>query len=225
MEEEKKTELAAGRFPLIEENGTVFFGGDQEWYSREWQRWAGCASVTGANMAAYYEALLDGREARFNKADYLVRMQEMYRYMTPGIHGFPDPEKFVARFIRYEADHGLVCSGSIFHGWTDWHQAAEHVRNTLQAGHPLALLVLRHTESTFEENTWHWMTITGYNSLRDTFEISNCGEKEEYDAALIFRPYPGNEVWLASFCGFARNGQPEQHMQQLRNTPQTGGTA
>ena len=213
MEEEKKTELAASRFPLVEENGTVFFGGDQEWYSREWQRWAGCASVTGANLAAYYEALLNGTEARYSKADYLVRMQEMYRYMTPGIHGFPDPEKFVARFIRYEADHGLACSGSIFHGWTDWHQAADHVRNTLEEGHPLALLVLRHTESSFEENTWHWMTITGYNNRRDTFEISNCGEKEEHDTALIFRPHPGNEVWLASFCGFRRIGQPEQQMQ------------
>ena len=213
MEEEKKIELAAGRFPLIEENGTVFYGGDQEWYHWEWQRWAGCASVTGANIAAYYEAVLTGTEARYTKTDYLVRMQEMYRYMTPGIHGFPDPEKFVARFIRYEADHGRYCEGGIFHGWTDWHQAAGHICNTLQAGHPLALLVLRHTESSFEENTWHWMTITGYNILRNTFEISNCGEKEEYDAERIFRPHPGNEVWLASFGGFRQPGQPEQQIQ------------
>ena len=211
--EETNIELAAGSFPLIEENGAVFFGGDQEWYHREWQRWAGCASVTGANIAAYYEAVLNGTQARYTKTDYLVRMQEMYRYMTPGIHGFPDPEKFVARFIRYEADHGRHCEGGIFHGWTDWQQAAEHICNTLQAGHPLALLVLRHTESSFEENTWHWMTITGYNILRNTFEISNCGEKEEYDAERIFRPHPGNEVWLASFGGFRQPGQPEQQIQ------------
>ena len=76
-----------------------------------------------------------------------------------------------------------------------------------------ALLVLRHTESSFEENTWHWMTITGYNTLRNTFEISNCGEKEEYDAERIFRPHPGNEVWLASFGGFCQPGQPEQQIQ------------
>ena len=211
--EETNIELAAGRFPLIEENGTVFYGGDQEWYHREWQRWAGCASVTGANIAAYYEAVLTGTEARYTKTDYLVRMQEMYRYMTPGIHGFPDPEKFVARFIRYEADHGRYCEGGIFHGWTDWHQATGHICNSLQAGHPLALLVLRHTESSFEENTWHWMTITGYNILRNTFEISNCGENEEYDAEHIFRPHPGNEVWLASFGGFRQPGQPEQQIQ------------
>ena len=43
--------------PVITKDGKIIgYGGDQEWFTKEFQRLAGCGSVTGSNLAAIYAA-------------------------------------------------------------------------------------------------------------------------------------------------------------------------
>ena len=41
----------------------IGYGGNQEWFSGKFQRLAGCASVTGSNIAAIYAASGRGMDA------------------------------------------------------------------------------------------------------------------------------------------------------------------
>ena len=186
-------------FPRIKEDDVTYTGGDQNWYYYEWQRWAGCGSVCGANLAAYYHNLLNNNHEVFNKDDYVKRMREMYKYMTPGIHGFPDPNKFKNRFIKYQNDHGYDCTGEVYSEWETSLQAREYMINQLSGQTPLALLILKHDYDKIQENTWHWMTIIGVDEEKNTFLISNHGLIEEYEIDPIFTPKQGNQVWLVSF--------------------------
>ena len=39
---------------IIKDGKTIGYGGDQEWFPGDFQRLAGCGSVTGSNIAAIY---------------------------------------------------------------------------------------------------------------------------------------------------------------------------
>ena len=55
----------------------------------------------------------------------------------------------------------------------------EFIREGLYHGHPVALLIWRHSRKEFREDNWHWVTITGYEEEREILIWSNCGEREE----------------------------------------------
>lgn len=186
-------------FPVIEEEGNTYCGGNQEWYSQEWQRKAGCASVCGANIATYYWNKENHQTQAFSKSDYVKRMLQLYKYMTPGMRGFPDPYKFLSRFLKYQNSKGYVCKGSIYHDWNSCEQPKQYIIKALKNDNPVALLVLKHTAPIMKENNWHWMTIIEYDEQEETFTISNLGKIETYQADEIFQPIKGNQVWLVSF--------------------------
>lgn len=186
-------------FPKIKEDESIFYGGDQDWYPYEWQRWAGCASVAGANLAAFYDGKRKDEVPTYEKEVYVQKMLEMYQYMTPGIHGFPNPEKYLTRFLRYQLDRGYLCRGNIFTDWDAWGQASSYIIANLKEGHPIALLILRHQAKVIEENTWHWMVIVSYDDESHMVSVSNHGKIETYEAKEIFLPEKGNQVWLVSF--------------------------
>lgn len=187
-------------FPRIQKDGKVCYGGCQEWYEQQWARWAGCASVAGANEAAFYDARFGGLKPEFSYAQFLARMKEMYHYMAPGVHGFPNPYRFVERFEQYEADHGHVCQGKVYSDWSDWRQAYAFVCQTLQDLDLPVMLVLRHTAPAIQEDTWHWMSLPAVQEEERTFSVSSYAEKETYQAEEIFAPLKGNQVYLLSFA-------------------------
>ncbi len=186
-------------FPVIEENGNTYCGGNQEWYGQEWQRKAGCASVCGANIATYYWKKENHHTDTFSKTDYIERMSQLYKYMKPGMRGFPDPYKFLSRFLKYQNSKGYICKGSIYHDWKSYLQAKQYIIQSLKEENPVALLILMHTAPVMKENNWHWMTIVEYDDEQETFSISNLGKIETYKAEEVFEPLKGNQVWLVSF--------------------------
>lgn len=44
---------------IFHKDNQDYYGGDQDWFSDEWARRAGCASVCAADMACFYEHKLD----------------------------------------------------------------------------------------------------------------------------------------------------------------------
>lgn len=196
-------------FPVIWENGVqTGYGGDQDWFTQLFQQRAGCASVTGANLAAYYAAnipgcaaLYAGKTGRFSKEEYLAGMQTMYRYLTPGPMGYPFAQRFTQSFLRFAAERGVR-----FQAQTLFHGSSEQVRMTflkeaIAAGDPVALLVLKHRAPEMQENNWHWVTVTGWAQSADgeIVILSNCGVREEYPAAVLLENHCGNVLRMARF--------------------------
>ena len=80
----------------VYENELIGYGGNQDWFEDEWARRAGCGSVLGSNLYAYYMNI-----EKCHKNEFLNIMNDLYRYMTPGRMGFPYFYKFAHKvFIR-----------------------------------------------------------------------------------------------------------------------------
>ena len=83
---------------IIKDGRIIGYGGDQEWFPGDFQRLAGCGSVTGSNIAVIYAMNKDefkslyqpeeGQDAK-EQEQYLKLMQTMYQYMKPGFMGYP----------------------------------------------------------------------------------------------------------------------------------------
>ncbi|MCH4208101.1 MAG: hypothetical protein LKF79_07115 [Solobacterium sp.] len=191
------------KFPMIQKDGRTYYGGDQEWFHGKWQRLAGCASVCAANLAAYDQIGIAAENEVYSLEVYLQLMNEMYHLMTPGVQGYPHVAKFADAYVKYAQDHGVTLKREIGRDWHDLRQPLEQIEQTLLQQEPVALLVLNHSSKVWQENVWHWMTITGYSSEDGTVTLSNCGERETYDASVLLDPNPKNQVRLASFFRIA----------------------
>lgn len=197
-------------FPVVfEQDKQVGYGGDQEWYTQSFQKQAGCASVAGANIAAYYaaqypeySALYSGSTSRFQKAEYLAGMEGMYRSMTPGLFGFPVASRFEKRFLAFAAARGVTLrSQTMYRG----HTADERIRlvkEAIAAGDPIAFLILRHRAPELREDNWHWVTITGWiedPQGGDKVLFSNCGARDVRSMDMVFEDHPKNVVRMVRF--------------------------
>lgn len=80
----------------------VFLGCDQEWYSEEIQRRAGCGPTTAAMLTHYYRYIKESPEKLpCIKSSMLLLMEELWEYVTPGNRGIPTTEIFCEKFKTY----------------------------------------------------------------------------------------------------------------------------
>jgi hypothetical protein len=192
-------------FPLVQ-IGTeeTAYGGSQDWFYKKMQRDAGCASVSAANIAACYDIgirpdRVRGEDRIYVIDTYMKLMEEMYGYMTPGPMGFPDTQKYQYRFLRFAAEHGRRFRSRELKGWKKDAEALQFIREALTENNPVAILVLTHRAPEMRDNTWHWMTISGYDDEKGMLILSNYGKKETQDAAMLLENHPENRMTLVSF--------------------------
>lgn len=196
-------------FPAVTKDGEIIgYGGNQEWFSREWQRRAGCGSVTGANLAAYYAArsghlapLYPGRPGDFSHLTYLTCMEEMYRYMTPGIHGYPFAGRFARDFALYCRERGRHARPVGCGKMASADDGFSFVKESIDQGDPLALLILHHRAPELKDDNWHWVTVSGYaeGAAGRQVLLSDCGERGLVGADTLFEVHPKNVIRMLRF--------------------------
>lgn len=199
-------------FPKVYYKDTfVGYGGNQEWFSENMKKKAGCGCTCGTNLAAYYASNLpkmagiyDGDHISFNQGEYLHAMEEMYHYMKPGMIGYPYVKKFGRQFLKFCKEHGIEAEASFCHGFRHRDAASTFVKSSIDSGNPVALLILFHRAHALKEDNWHWVTITGYTvneeNPKDTWIIlSNCGERQTVNAYQLFEVHRKNTIRMVSF--------------------------
>ncbi len=198
-------------FPIVNNKDEVIaYGGNQEWFSHEWKQKAGCGCTSGANLVAYYAGndprmtgLYNGNVRMFDQAEYLDAMEEMYTYMKPGAFGYPYAKKFGRQFIKFCKKHGVKAEFK-FCGRFKRKKAFDFVKESIDGGNPVALLILFHRAQELEEDNWHWVTITGYmvdgeNQENSQVILSNCGERQVVNARQLFEVHRKNIIRMVSF--------------------------
>ncbi len=205
----KKREL---KFPVVFLNGKeIGYGGNQEWFSDFMKRKAGCGCTSGANFAAYYasrypqmESFYDGNTDQFHHHEYLLAMETLYRYMKPGLIGYPYTKKFGKQFVRYCKERGILAESVYCYGYKTKEEAFQFVKDSIDGGHPVGLLILFHRAPSLKEDNWHWVTITGYEENMDepndsNVLFSNCGERQIVKASILFEVHRKNTLRMVSF--------------------------
>lgn len=205
----KKREL---NFPVVyHEETMVGYGGNQEWFKEIMKKRAGCGCTSGANLAAYYASnfaamasIYDGSSGRFNQAEFIRAMEEMYLYMTPGMMGYPYVRKFANQFIKFCGEHGIDLDPVYCLKFGTTEEATSYLKECIDEGHPIALLILFHRARELKEDNWHWVTITGYIEHGEGPEnleiiLSNCGERQIVRGDQLFEIHRKNTIRMVSF--------------------------
>ncbi|MDD2190028.1 MAG: hypothetical protein PHV71_01515 [Eubacteriales bacterium] len=200
------------KFPTVYDMDTVVgYGGNQEWFSQNIKRKAGCGCTSGANLAAYYAArypelpkIYDGNTEQFDRNEYIEAMEEMYTYMKPGLLGFPYVKKFGRQFIKFCREHNIIAKAEFCYGFKKREEAFAFVKESIDTDNPVALLILFHRSHALIEDNWHWVTITGYIEDKEDFNVneilfSNCGERQIVRANQLFEIHRKNTIRMVRF--------------------------
>lgn len=186
-------------FTLFEGDRT-WRGADQEWYSDEWQRKAGCGPTAAAMVAFYLAetrseclALYPSRSQR--RKDILSLMGELWTHVTPGRMGVNTLSRFVRGFQSFLSEREVsiplrtldVPRFRIARPTAS--QCAAFLRTALAADSPVAWLNLHHGEVA-ELDSWHWVVITSMEQRSDgalLCTILDAGREFTVDFRLWFQ--------------------------------------
>ena len=175
-------------FVPIWDGKTLYYGGDQAWYSDEWKQYRGCAPVAVANVLAYlainhykYRKLYKyGRyyNSKFShsflkKSEFVKHMDETWNYVTPGVAGFWEMPFFVRGIIDMAKDRGVTITAhyaSTKYNWRTYvatfDKVVQYVKNGLKKNSPVVLMMWFNDSIPEFQN--HWMTITKIDDNRSS---------------------------------------------------------
>lgn len=180
---------------LDEETGETHLGSNQEWYSGEFQKHAGCGPAVAANLIHY---LLDKRECGggyVSKKDFVALMEEVWCYVTPiEGRGLPSTDLFYRSLLDYSRDKGFQVSRFAI---LDMHTPGSErpklpeiirlLENGLSCGLPVAFLSLNSGE---EKNLdeWHWVTVISleHGEGQAYAEVMDEGKIKRADLSLWY---------------------------------------
>ncbi len=159
-------------FNIIDEKTlNTFFGGNQDWYTAEWSRRAGCGPTCAANILAYLALTRPALQALYgyenmSLSSFAAHMEEVYSFVTPGNMGLNRTEMFTEGVLGFAHSRGISLTPHVFgvtsnmvRGRAPATALAEFVQEGLSADCPLGFLNL--TKGRVKNlQSWHWITIT-----------------------------------------------------------------
>ena len=109
--------------------------------------------------------------------DYKRFSQIMKPYIRPRAGGVKKPQWYVDGLSRYISDVNaregcdIKLQMDILPGDRPYTEAAEKIRQQIDAGYPVPYLMLRHKNQKFKDFIWHWFLVVGYEEKEDGLEI------------------------------------------------------
>ncbi|MCD7948443.1 MAG: hypothetical protein LUG13_09225 [Oscillospiraceae bacterium] len=175
-------------------DGAVYHGADQEWYPRRWQRMAGCGPTAASDVSAYLAQTHPAcaplyPERVMRQERFVVLMERLWRYVTPGHMGLHRPELFSLGLTDYAAACGVPLSPRLLDIPADkgarapWASCAVFLRQALARDCPVAFLNLSNGAVKALES-WHWVVITGLNGTTAT--VLDSGRVLTIDLSLWY---------------------------------------
>ncbi|EEG73010.1 hypothetical protein [[Clostridium] hylemonae] len=159
------------------------FGGNQEWFTNVVMNIGGCGAATACDSCIYFARRPDMRQLYpFDRdgltvKDYKRFSQIMKPYIRPRAGGVKKPQWYVDGLSRYISDVNaregcdIKLQMDILPGDRPYTEAAEKIRQQIDAGYPVPYLMLRHKNQKFKDFIWHWFLVVGYEEKEDGLEI------------------------------------------------------
>lgn len=154
------------------------YGGNQRWMRDWWMHIGGCAALTTCDFLIYC-ALHKGRPELYpydaktlNKKDYRKFAMSVKLYLQPRKSGIKDLETYLGGVRTYLEDtEAAFIAVEGFDGHRPFEEARDSIRERIDAGLPVAYLMLKHQDSSFSFFEWHWFLVNGYEEREDGFYI------------------------------------------------------
>jgi hypothetical protein len=185
-------------FNITDSSGRTTYGGDQEWYIKNWHQRAGCGPTSATNLIAYLA--LTNSNKRFlydyktvDKQNFSYQMETLFNYVTPGAMGVNHIEMFINGMKTYSEDREIPIQVHSFsvdkktlksRNRTD---LIDFIKKGLSNDCPLAFLALSRGKESRMQN-WHWITITSVDIMDDAIiaTASDEGRIRHFDLQLWY---------------------------------------
>ncbi len=167
-----------------------FYGGDQHWYQDRFMRMAGCSAVCASEACAYLAAhfpalrnLYPGDPRNIRQEDFIAFMKTVFQYVTPGFMGMSSIKRFKRCFLEYACAAGVDVRLSLLGGEACAAEARQFIMRAIDAGYCVLYLLLTHKDQELDEFTWHWFTLTGYETEGGAMRVdyATWGKKHTFD--------------------------------------------
>lgn len=195
INEKNKITLAKPDVFKIRKENILYDGPNQIWYSKKFQRMAGCGPTSCSNIVWY---LSQTKEKYKNLCNYdgttydgfLKLMEDMWQYVTPGFMGVRNVKIFEKGVVKYGKDKGISLSCQTFKvpekkylKETDIEAAFDFIEQALKEDLPVAFLNLSNGHLTNLES-WHWVTIVELDRENGSVSVLDQSRIEKINLKL-----------------------------------------
>ncbi len=175
----------------ITDGEAIYSGADQEWYDTDIRRMSGCGPTTASNLIWYLSQTRSAHSglcafACNQKSEMQKLMLALWDYVTPGRFGVNDPGIMTRGLVRYGMDHGISLQCALLEiprkrdARPDWQTFSDFVVRYLEQDLPIAYLNL--SNGSIENlDSWHWVTLVGFETDSGTAVILDGGKIERID--------------------------------------------
>ena len=180
----------------IKDGARVYAGATQDWYTRKFQKRAGCGPTTCATLLWYLAQTRDGLgalcpyDAR-TRVGFSQLMEDVWNYVKPGRFGVNRTETFTEGIRRYAADRGVSLACDVMNIPAArrkpgiWALSA-FLLHAVEQDRPVAFLNLS-AGGVKGLQTWHWVPIIGVDPKTCMVRILDGGRRLDADFALWLR--------------------------------------
>lgn len=181
-----------------EKSQKTYFGGDQEWYSKKWQRLSGCGPTAATNIFYYLshsKDFLESEEKLNTKESWISLMEEMWGYVTPSMRGVHTTKMFFEPMVNFAKTKGrnleyYVCEVSEDQSQRPrFQEILKFIEGGLAKDTPVAFLNLNNGEVK-NLDRWHWVTIISLEYIEEgqsaSLTILDYGKVKKIDLSLWY---------------------------------------
>jgi len=155
------------------------YGGNQNWFRTLMMRMGGCGAETACDSCLYFalhrglKELYPFDSDRLTKEDYVAFAHRMERYLWPRMTGIDRLDIYMDGLAGYLRDCGEKrLTMSALDGGEPYERAARTVREQIDAGYPVPMLLLNHRDRAFKDYNWHWFLLNGYDAPEGAEDMS-----------------------------------------------------
>ena len=194
-------------FIKIKDGRSETLGANQYWFPQKFAALSGCGPTTAAEILAQltkqYPIAMQGLPPEsfgvLERKSFVRFMQEVREYVKPGVMGLTDIDFYTDQTINYARSCGVNLKGIQIDSNIDAKAAYQTVIETIDAGRPLALLILTNPNPDIREFTWHWMTIIGYDKRKGSIIIATHGHMHTLDFSHVWVNGAGHKAGIVHF--------------------------
>ena len=173
----------------IKSNEDIIYGLNQIWYTSSIKRLAGCGPTCATSLLLYLNKRDSGALPYINDdiPSSVSAMEDVWRFITPGIRGLDSTIKFVTGMDALLLHHGAPwkCHALNVQKNGSIQNIIAFIKEGIASDCPIAFLNL-HVGGLKEFDEWHWIVIIGIDNKNDHYIATayDEGRKIEFDIGM-----------------------------------------
>jgi len=170
------------------------YGGNQRWFLDFWMHIGGCGALTMCDLMIYMAMFRDIPEgipfnaARLTRREYVRFGMQMKPYLKPRKTGIKDLKTFIDGaddYLRSSGIRGIEMEE--FPGTETYAMAERVLKEQIDAGMPVPMLMLNHKRKEYSFFEWHWFLLVGYEDRQEGNQTVTYAKAATYGKAHWLR--------------------------------------